>query len=85
MLQIQGQRAAQQQAAKEKAAVGKLEAIKKDHEKRLGTLSKEAESAELKVCVVSGTRQPRRCFVRLCWRHLHPSRQAAVPAPARVL
>lgn len=29
--------------------MGKLEAIRRDHEKRLGTLSREAESAELKV------------------------------------
>ncbi|KAL4425918.1 hypothetical protein ABPG75_009934 [Micractinium tetrahymenae] len=49
---IQGQRAAQQQAAKEKAAVGKLEAIRKDHEKRLGTLGREAESAELKAALI---------------------------------
>lgn len=44
-----GQRAAAAAAAKEKAAVGKLEAIRRDHEKRLGSLGKEAESAQLKV------------------------------------
>jgi hypothetical protein len=48
-LQIAGQRQHQQQAAKEKAAVGKLEAIRRDHETRLGSLGKEAEAAELKV------------------------------------
>ncbi|KAL4420985.1 hypothetical protein ABPG77_001304 [Micractinium sp. CCAP 211/92] len=49
---IQGQRTAQQQAAKEKAAVGKLEAIRKDHEKRLDVLGREAESAELKAALI---------------------------------
>lgn len=44
-----GQRAAAAAAAKEKAAVGKLDAIRRDHEKRLGSLGKEAESAQLKV------------------------------------
>ena len=44
-----GQRAAAAAAAKEKAAVGKLDAIRKDHEKRLGSLEKEAEAAQLKV------------------------------------
>ena len=29
--------------------MGKLEAIRRDHEKRLGSLGKEAEAAELKV------------------------------------
>lgn len=47
--QAAGQRAAAAQAAKEKAAVGKLEAIRKDHEKRLGSLGVEAETAQLKV------------------------------------
>ena len=47
--QIAGQRASQAQAQREKAAVGKLEAIRKDHDKRLGNLGHEAEAAELKV------------------------------------
>lgn len=49
-----GQRAAAAAAAKEKAAVGKLEAIRRDHEKRLGSLGKEAESAQLKVRGLAG-------------------------------
>ncbi|KAI7842328.1 hypothetical protein COHA_003968 [Chlorella ohadii] len=47
-----GQRAAAAAAAKEKAAVGKLEAIRRDHEKRLGSLGKEAESAQLKAALI---------------------------------
>lgn len=43
------------QAAKEKAAVGKLEAIRRDHEKRLGSLGVEAEAAELKARFTGGT------------------------------
>ncbi|EFN57403.1 hypothetical protein CHLNCDRAFT_57209 [Chlorella variabilis] len=52
LLLIQGQRSAHQQAAKEKAAVGKLEAIRRDHEKRLGSLGQEAEAAELKAALI---------------------------------
>lgn len=44
-----GQRAAAAAAQREKAALGKLEAIRRDHERRLGSLGVEAESAQLKV------------------------------------
>ncbi len=56
-----GQRAAAAAAAKEKAAVGKLEAIRRDHEKRLGSLGKEAESAQLKVGGLPGRAGQERC------------------------
>ncbi|PSC75362.1 nuclear export mediator factor Nemf-like isoform X1 [Micractinium conductrix] len=49
---IAGQRASQAQAQREKAAVGKLEAIRKDHDKRLGNLGHEAEAAELKAALI---------------------------------
>lgn len=51
-----GQRAAAAAAQREKAAVGKLEAIRRDHEKRLGSLGVEAEAAQLKVGPAGGRR-----------------------------
>jgi len=50
--QLQGQRKAAQQAQREKAALGKLEAIRRDHESRLETLGREADAAERKAALI---------------------------------
>ncbi len=49
---LHGQRAIAQQAQREKQAVGKLDAIRRDHELRLEALSKEAEAAERRAALI---------------------------------
>jgi predicted ribosome quality control (RQC) complex YloA/Tae2 family protein len=49
---LHGQRAVAQQAQREKQALGKLDAIRRDHELRLEALSKEAEAAERRAALI---------------------------------
>lgn len=49
---LQGQRLAAQQVQREKATMGKLEAIRSDHVARLATLSNEAKDAEHKAALI---------------------------------